>query len=415
MGSRPRAALSISIFVVFPMKKNLRNRVRAGLLVGTVAVLLGSAGLTWRHHTATLRWEEALATVDEIAAQLDSQVDRRPVLWGDTTDELAQPHYDRALSLAPWTSEIFWVAFRAEDEEGRTAREALVAENNEALDAVYRGAHAVDATRRVDWSLGFEVSSRKMMQVRFLTLVCEMKAAILFEEDRDLEAVGFLLDAMQFAGDVSQGPLLIEEMIGGALLSPHILVNAVADGSLRDLSEDAHERLVAGLLALDRRLGWQTRSLVPELVLSMRGLDNAFRGGSGLDWADGQHSGSARDRRLAADHVYAMQEFCEQMDQAFQTGPDALFDELAHFSEQFYELENPISALVFPRLSLNVAYKGRILCLARFRLLAHAVSGAEEPLDPWLAKYLRTEVTEEGTRLWMDHEIFDPVEIHVAR
>lgn len=406
---------SISIDV----KQVARKRALGIVIVGVVAAGLGSAGLIWRSRVASGRWNQALAEVRVLEIGLDAKVDERPALWGETTDEHAQPHYDRALSLvAGWDVDTVLAAVRAEDDEARNERTTLVAEGADALEALHRGAHAANATRTVDWSRGFELPMRKLIHARFLTQLSEMKATILLEDGRELDAVGVLLDALQFAGDLSQGPLMIEEMVGVALLSPDTLVEGVADGSLLFLSNDAEQRLVSGVSALDRRLGWQATSFEGELVLGARELESVLQDENGA-WGEsivGLANGGfglTQGWLYAAEYVNAMQGLCADFDRAFAAGPSALFDELEHFPNRACTPENPISATLLP--TLVSAYRGRFYSLGRFRLLAQAISRADPPDDPWLAEYLRVEESEEGTRLWLDHEVFDGLEIRVAR
>jgi len=395
------------------------NRVRVVVLAGAVAAVLSSAGLTWRSRVANDRWQAALGEVRALEERLAANVEYRPALWGETTDERAQPYYDRALSLvAAWEADMVIAAVRAEDEEARRLRAAFLGEGAEALAALHRGAHAARATRTVDWSQGFEFPVRKFMHTRFLSQLCEMKAQVLFEEGRELEAVGVLLDALQFAGDLSRGPLLIEEVVGVALLTPDVLLEGVADGTLLALSEVAEQRLVAGVSALDRRLGWQMTSLEGELVSCARGLERVLKD-EHSGWRDQPDdlifggTSLTQARLFAAEHVNAMRSLCAEFDRAFDAGPSVLFGEIDRLPEELGALENPISALVLPKL--DSAYRGRLYSLGRFRLLVQALSRADPPADPWLAEYLREEETEEGTRLWLDHEVFGELEIRVAR
>jgi len=399
-----------------------RRVVRGGLVAVALAATLGGAGIAWRGHRANDRWRDALHEVDRIEARLEARADVRPALWGGTTDERAQPHYDRALaSVEGWGGRDDELVHRALSEDGdevRAPRAELVAAHAEALEALHRGAHAEDATRTVDWSRGFEVPVRTLMQARALVRLGELEAALLLDEGRDLEAVGVLLDALQFAGDLTRAPVMIEEMIGLALLSPVSLRDGVADGSLLSLPEDAERRLAAGLSALDRRLGWELESLEGELVLSARGLDAALRGeADGLRelagaWGYGP-LGHAWVRRLAAEHVEAMCGALAELDRGAAAGPAALLDAIDRTCLRVDELDNPISRLVLPKL--DSACRARLHSLGRFRLLAHALSPSDPPADPWLAAYLREEPVEGGKRLWLDHEAFGQLEVRVAR
>lgn len=369
--------------------------------------MLAGVGLAWHGRVAGARWQAALDEVRAVEARLVASVDERPALWGETTDERAQPHYDRALAaVASWDADEVGSARRAEDAEARGRRAALVAAGAEALEALHRGAHAGDATRSVDWSQAPELPIRKLMRVRFLTNLSEMQAAILLEEGRDLAAVGVLLDAMQFAGDLTQGPLLFEEMIGLALLSPAILTQGVADGALLELSDDAARRLAAGLSALDRRLGWRVQSLEGELVFAARCWEAVLRGEGVLAWKGLVH---ARDQGHAADHVVALRDVCASLDRAFAAGPQELFEELDRVAQRVEARDE------LPLHAFDSAQRSRFYSVGRLRLLAYALGGADAPRDPWTRACLRTEAAEGGTRLRLEHAAFRDLELLVAR
>jgi len=399
------------------VRRFVTRRLQPVLLVTALAVVLGSAGLAWRGHEADGRWHEVLADVALLEARLGASVDARPALWGETTDESAEPHYERALRLvAGWDPETVATARREETDEARAARARFLEEGGEgaeALAALHRGAHAARATRTVEWERGFELRLRKLMHARFLTQLAEMKAATLLEEGRALEAVGVLLDALQFAGDMAQGPVMIEEMIGLGLLAPNLLVDGVADGTLLALPDEARERLVDGVTALDRRLTWRVPGFEAELVLTARGLDTVLRDEGGTRRWMGEDLGLTRGQLFGAQCVETMLGLCAEFDHAYLAGPDALFEKIDGFEERFESQRNPISALVLPRF--DNLYRARLGALGRFRLLAHALAPSDPPRDDWLAEYLRAEETDDGARLRLDHPIFAPVEVLVAR
>jgi len=377
------------------------TRLRPAVIAATV-LALACAGLIWRSRVVTREWQRALAEARALEARLDAASSERAALWGETTEERAEGHYDRALAVvADWDPGRTWRARQAEDEEARTLRDAFVSEGSEALEALHRGAHARDASWSVDWSLGFEHPVRRLSQARSLSDLCQMKVGLLFAVGRELEAVGVLLDLLQFAGDLSMGPHLIEEMVGLALLTPDVLREGVADGTLLGLSREARARLRTGVAALDDRLGWRANSLEFELAFGARGFEKAFGASGGL------HGELRRILTLsqATEYLDTMQRLCAEYEAALEAGPIAL---IAKVTSGRLE-SNPISAIVLPQL--DSAYRGRIVSLARFRTLAYVLSEGPQPEDVWLAQFLRREVTEAGARLWMDHEVFGDLEV----
>ncbi|MEM7306570.1 MAG: hypothetical protein AAF682_07865 [Planctomycetota bacterium] len=381
-------------------------------LAGAGVLALGTVGIVRRNRAADQRWGAALAVADDLHAQREAEPSERPVLWGAGNDEDAWPHYRRALALVErWDASEVAAALRDGDAQ---ARVALLARGGEALDLLARGAHATHAARRVDPARGFAHESLGLLHTRALTQLGELRATQLFEEGRQDEAVRALLDVLQLGGDLARGPLLIEEMIGVAVLSPDVLVDGVADGSLLALEAGAQARLAEGVATLSDGLSWRSSARETELVLFAHGLDRAFAGACGVpdDWLE-RAGGGARTRELAAAHVHATLDLHADLDRAFGGGPCALLARIERLPTQAEAAPNPFARLTWPALASSA--RARAFSLARFRLLAYALSGGDPPTDPWLSEWLRADEEEGRTRLWLDHGLFEGVEVFVGR
>ena len=400
------------------MSSNPKLVTRVLLLAGSLIVALGGAGLTWRRHVAHGKWQEALVGIEQLEERLNSRVVERVALWGETNEGQAQPYYDRALAaVEEWDAQAVMSISSETGEEGQAARRKLLHEGAGALADLHRGAHALDATHRVDWSRGFQIPMRTLLYVRVLTHISEMQAYELIEEGQDLEAVRVLLDAMQFAADQAGAPILIEEMIGLAELLPDILSDGLADGSLMDLSPGAREELNAGVEIMNRRLGWRVASMEGELLLGVRGLEHVFKDG----WTDSMERMMGQSihplqrlvlRDYAAEYVKFMASACQRVDAAHEMGLAHLARELNDLDNEAELFRNPIVAVLVP--SLVSAYRSRLYSVGRLRLFLQALSGADHSVDPWLNTYLRRQPTETGERLWMDHELFGKLEVLVT-
>ncbi len=396
------------------MKYSPVARSSLALILLAFVATLGTAGVAWRRsRLASERWEAAFEKVQQVEARLEARVDERPVLWGEATDEWAQPHYDLALSLVEdWDRDAVPAAARAEDERARADRARFLEEGQAALEALRRGTHAADATRRVPWSEGCGVLTRKLMTTRFLTLLCEMQMSVHLAEGRDLEAVHVLLDALQFGGDLCQSPILIEQMVGMAAVNPVRFVQGVEDGTLLTLSEEAQSALAHGLSILHPRLDWQSNALEGELVLSAYSLAASFRGeGDGCtEWKGCSLASVQTD---AADHFELALTLERELAQVAGNEPSKLLTTAQRLQATAEALENPVTDNFLH--VLDSAYRSRVHGIGRFRLLAHALAPDEITQDPWMNAHLRSEDTPTGERLWVDDEAFENVEILVGR
>ncbi len=343
----------------------------------------------------------------------------REALWGETTSGLAQPHYDLALRLVDaWDVNAVVAAQRAEDGEGRRLRAQFLEEGAAVLSAVRLGAHARDATRNVDWSQGFHLPQRSLKLTRFLVQLAEMRAEELLAKGQGIEAVRTLLDVLQFSGDMAKGPILIEEMIGLSQLNPDFLIDRVAEGSLSELSPEAQQELVQGLSTLNQSLRWKGAGYDGDFLLGVRGLETALQHeGTGWRAMTGNPGWIPFERQLgllfATGYVHQRQEFGAEIESAFDSGADALVAKFQELRERLVARSNPISSVMMP--VVGSCQRSRFYSLGRFRLLVRALTGSVLPDDPWTADHLRVDAIEGGERYWLDHELFQGVEFHVAR
>lgn len=360
----------------------------------------------------------AVASMEPLEERFAERIERQ-ALWGETTSGPAQPHYELALRLvADWDIEDVLAARRAEDGEGIRLRMSFLKEGDPVLSALRLGAHGQDATREVDWSRGFELPMRRLKSSRFLTQLAEMRAEEMIGKGQDIEAVRTLLDALQFAGDLAEGPILIEEMIGLSQLNPDFLIDAVADGSLRELSSEAQQELVHGLSTLNRRLQWKGAGIVGDFLLGVHGLDASLQhGGSGWRSMTGNSGWIPFERPLgllfATEYVHQWQDALAELDRGFDSGADALVATFQELKGRLAAGSNPISSILMP--VVGSSHRSRFYSLGRFRLLVRALTGSVLPGDSWTADHLRVEATDSGERYWLDHELFKDVEVHVAR
>lgn len=248
--------------------------------------------------------------------------------------------------------------------------------------------------------------------------LAEMRAEELIADGQDIEAVHTLLDVLQFAGDMAEGPILIEEMIGLSILNPDFLIDGLADGSLGELTPEAQQELVQGLSILSQGLPWKGSGYDGEFLLGVRGLETALsHGGTGWLRMTGNSGWIPFERQLgllfATSYVHQRQEFGTEIDRAFDSGADALVSKFQELEERMTAGSNPISSVIMP--TVGSCHRSRFYSLGRFRLMVRALTGSVLPGDSWTADHLRVEASDSGERYWLDHELFKGVEIHVAR
>lgn len=223
-----------------------------------VTIMLLIAGGIHVQQRAASRWQDMQAwakTAEQTWAAHDGS--RQP-LWGEGQAGSAFAAYDEV-------ADALNGSFTAEDQrllrQMRTHPETLAAEQADALLARWRpfvaamriGAHRLDARRPMTWSQGWSMHVHNLLALRELVNVSVIEASRMRAAGELRQATELLLDAATFGADLVRSPLLIDQMIGQALVTIAIS-EAFGDDDLRALDDDAAKLLAEGLRRLDDQL-----------------------------------------------------------------------------------------------------------------------------------------------------------------
>ena len=234
------------------MASHRRRAVLTVVLVATVALFAGEA---WVQHRTDAAWQRVAAERDGLAVQLAARPTQRAPLLGAPTPGLAFDHYAVATTAAaPLDRDR-----NAEARKLLTADDATVAKAplraawGPVVAALRAGAQAGDArapqqgpmTKSGDGILD-------LLAVRWAANAAAFEARALLHEGRGDEAVRVSLAGLTLGRDVLHSGLLINQMIGCAVLA--IGVDTWTDERLSRLSPTDRELLADGLAALDAQL-----------------------------------------------------------------------------------------------------------------------------------------------------------------
>ncbi len=216
---------------------------------GLVALLVSaSVDETWRRigayaHASKLEWEAR-----------DFQ---RTPLWGDSFSGSASEHYrqaqERATALAQEDGELLIALLQGRDDVPAPQRAAFRTRWAPVLAALHAGAHRTDARPGVRPELGFNNRTQSLLHSRNIVNAALIEASTLLREGHDVEAVQVSLDAATFGADRMRSPLVVDKMVGTALvtIATH---QAWPDEALRELGGPALNLLAEGLARLDALL-----------------------------------------------------------------------------------------------------------------------------------------------------------------
>lgn len=230
-----------------------RHFVLAGIVTAIALLLGGGAVVQFR---AESTWRAMQAEQTALQAAWDGRPHHRRAAWGETTGDVAFRHYERATTLAKelsrTDSDELLQTLRSSDEQVATERIALRQRWQPVLDALRAGAHAADVTPP-----GTPASARapivNLLDCRWVANAAVFEARALRHQGEGVMAVQHTLDAATFGADLVRRGLLINQMIGGAILAIGGS-EAWPETALARLDRDALDLLALGLERIDREL-----------------------------------------------------------------------------------------------------------------------------------------------------------------
>lgn len=385
---------------------------------GLVLLLVAYIGVA--HWRGEAQWRRLQAEAAVVQAALDAREPARPVLWGEAHAGAAWPHYERAFALlltpdksGAYTAHLGRVegarlAGSASVEPAREGPSAaqLVADHATALAALRTGAHQTDGRRPMQWSAGFDHDVQDLLNARTLANVCVVAAILAAGDGNGREAVHVLLDALQLGRDLAQSSLLIEQMIGGAVLGIGSRDALAWSNLLRHLDPDALRALGEGLARLDSSVPLGSDWLASEAVLFAHHSFEAPRKDdpfAGLTWRAWRYGFSTR--LVLANHGLAQLALAARV-RALCGNHDAL--DVAALERVFTEhatSPNPATRIMLP--NVGSALRNRLQTVALLRLMRmatqHAAGEDVPPLPDPSGGTLRWAVGADGDAdFWSD-------------
>ena len=369
--------------------------VLTGIGSALVALLAGAAVV---QHRATASW----AAMEHHAAAMRADFDRREhgrePLWGEGSDGDAFAEYARAAALAKPLAAAddkeLKATLRRTDAQVAAETIELRARWQPVLEAMRAGAHHRDgkhpAVRRGDSQAGIA----NLLVSRWIANAAVFEARALRHAGQHQQAVAWTLDAMTFGADHVRGGLLINQMIGLALVGI-ASKEAWTDAALQQLDAQALDLLATGLDRLDAQLPPHL-DLTPELLWLAGSLGELPMGGYGVgafaSWRFG-FSGRWMMADAFARYATAVERLAASPPRAWsahQAGMDAEMAVLAQSS-------NPMLGILAPNLTSAESSLRQTRTLLRLLraaigvLRGEDVSGLQDPLGDGMLS-----VTEDG-------------------
>lgn len=313
---------------------------------------------------------------DQMRSDRAKEVDLRDALWGESVDERAWPHYRASTSALLGITDVRERARVASlPDYDADERRALVVEGAAVLEALERGAHACDATHIADWTKGFEAEIMSLRDVRTVWNLAIARALVLTEDGESVRAVRALLDAHQFARDLATAPILIEEMIGCALLAPDALLDCLGSGQFDGLSDESKALWSEGLLVLNAGLSRGSVGFRGEVYLLAEHFGSQLEGRSDLQGVFDNVELGWRYRFSAsvavADYLRRASDLVPRLEACYELpGQDAEASASELFAG-FADDPNPIVRICLPKL--DSALHSRFYCRTKLNFLVHAI------------------------------------------
>ncbi len=364
-------------------------------LVGGGLLLLLAAYLAIGHWRGAVQWQRFRDAAAVVQAEFDAREPSRPALWGEAVGGPAWPHYERAFAMFSMSSDDGYLPYLARVEGRRLAGVAnterlregppaveVVVDNAPALAALREGAHCTDGKRPMDWSAGFNLRVQTLLTARHLANAGALAAIVAASDGDGQQCVRIMLDVMQLGRDLVQSPLLIEQMIGCAVMQVGGWMTIDWSNLLRHLDADALGVFAVGLARLDAALPLEPSWIATGAVLLAHHASNVHHVSHVLAKSDDSLTGRPWDTwrygfspRLAlAQHGLSQLQLAKRV-QALCSGRDAV--DVVAIERLFAETvasSNPASRLLTPNLA--AALENRLRVLASLRLLRMAVQHA---------------------------------------
>jgi hypothetical protein len=236
------------------MKKPRFRRLVVGCIVSTAIVILGGAAVVQQRTAAT--WSAMQRTVASLDAEWRARDYQRQPLVGQGHEGAAFAGYEAALALAAkaYTLDADLLGMLPHHDDGKVAgTEALRARWRPAIEALRQAARCLDA-RPTELPVDPAGSGYvRLLHARWLVNFAVLEARALRLAGQPQQAVDWTLDAAMFGADLARSNLLIQAMIGGAMvaIATH---EAWPESALQQLDAPSLQRLAEGLERLDAGL-----------------------------------------------------------------------------------------------------------------------------------------------------------------
>ncbi|MCK5944937.1 MAG: hypothetical protein KAI24_23315 [Planctomycetes bacterium] len=229
------------------MNENAQRYVVAGI-AAAVALAAGSGAIVTQHADRAVA---QLATrANELRQRHEALPTHHDALWGDTADDRAFAHYGHAAELARGFEDHEIVGYHLTDELPLAELAPLRARWQPVVATACLGAHAAD--RRMRGAFDDPEHVADLLAFRRVVNLTVLEARCRLATGEPLEAVRHTLDAMTLGADCVHDGVLINQMIGAAMVA--IGVDSWRDERLQQLDDDALAALADGLARLDQRL-----------------------------------------------------------------------------------------------------------------------------------------------------------------
>lgn len=347
--------------------------------------------------------------------------DLREALWGETVEGQAWPLYRECLALVDESDKHSQRITATLDPDSDPAdRRALVAEAAPLFELLEQASHSRDVTSDIDWEQGSSAEIIKLRVTRHVCLLAVARALVLMEDGEDVQAVRAILDVQQMARDLAAGSILIEEMIGCALLVPPGLDDCLAAGQFAGLSEAARIEWLDGLRRLRANLPRGSRSLRGEVQMFAQTVSTGLEEAGTFERVMPNMPAGWRFKyswaAIAADYLRDADGIIDDIESCYQLQGQGAFARMNEVCADFTERCNPIALCVFPKM--ESALRARFYNLAKLSFLEHglALEHGQTPEVPedFFGRGVQVVRGAAGLRIWTEMPKGRSIEITFA-